>query len=255
MKQLQLNGSFRYSKEAAAIAERSLRPRPIKFNEATVTFSVDDGVLCDYLQAEYQAIEYEFGRTFSEMKFTQDEFIQYCKTFLVSRIAWVNGFSNLLLIRPEARLICPAFLAQVLMNVGIATDDHIGFEIRPGFKEWNVEKATTKVSRNDLALIKNLTGFDVLSDERVREISFWLGQLENYVGAFGYLKDRTGSWDFMTMSLVQQEVLAPENTSHGVYAIMAATLGNQLVHAALSMKVTYGDVAIFKSLVQELVSV
>ena len=237
MQNLNLNGSFRYSKEVSAIAERSLKPVALDYTTGEVTFSMEEGIFKDYIYAEHSAIMAAVNDE-SEFPFDLETFKKYCNTLVVSRIAWVLGKTNLLIVRPEDPITCPALLAQVMMNIGRVSDDSIGVQLEPGFSE------------SDHEVVKGC-----LTKEEMQKISFYLRRIEKYVGAQGYLKDKSGSWDFMTMQLVDSQIRAPRNAAHPAYSLLAAITGNKTLVSALSPRVKYGDMELFKGLVWQLTSI
>lgn len=237
MQNLTMNGSYRYSKEVSAVAERSLKPVAVDYITGEVTFSMDEGIFADYINAEHSAIKAAVSKD-SDFPFDLETFKKYCNTLVVSRIAWVTGKSNLLIVRPEDGTTCPALLAQVMMNIGRVADDSLGIQLEPAFAE-------------DEQKVKD----GCLSKEEMAKISYYLRRIEKYVGAQGYLKDKSGSWEFMTMQLVDNQIRAPRNAAHPAYSLLAAVTGNKTLVSALSPRVKYGDMDVFKSLVWQLTSI
>lgn len=237
MKELILNGTYRYSKEVSAIAEKSLKPVAVDYTTGEVTFSLSEGMFADYINAEHCAIMAAV-RSNDDFPFDLATFKKYCNTLLVSRIAWVLGKTNLLIVRPEDGTTCPALLSQVLMNIGLVSDDSIGIQLKPAFSDTDA-----KVKAG------------CLSETKMQEISYYLRRIENYVGAQGYLKDKSGSWEFMTMQLVDNQIRAPRNAAHPAYSLLAAVTGNKTLVSALSPRVKYGDMDTFKALVWQLTSI
>lgn len=246
MKSLNLDGTVRYSKEFSAIAEKSIRPAPVDFTEAEVSFSVDEGIFAEYIDAEYAAIRANIV-TENQFPFSKEEFVRYCKTLLNSRIAWVCGVHEFLIIRPEDKIVCPALLAQVLMNIGTASDNSLGIVLNPSFGFSDDEAVRGEQ-------VKELKA-QLMTKAEVQQLSYYLRNLENYVGALGYLKDKSGSWDFMTMSLVDNSIRNHQSVSHPVYALLAAVVGTKQVASLLNQRVKYGDVATFRALIWQLVSI
>lgn len=237
MLNLNLNGSYRYSKEVSAIAERSLKPVAVDYITGEVTFSMEEGIFADYISAEHCAIKAAVSHV-SDFPFELDTFMKYCNTLVVSRIAWVIGKPTLLIVRPEDNITCPALLAQVLMNIGRVSDDSIGIQLEPAF---SADDQTVKDG--------------CLTKAEMEKISYYLRRIEKYVGAQGYLKDKSGSWEFMTMQLVDNQIRAPRNAAHPAYSLLAAVTGNKTLVSALSPRVKYGDMDVFRGLVWQLTSI
>lgn len=220
----QVNQKFR------DLAEKSVAPQ---FKEATkveVDFLSEGNLIEKYCEIEYYAIEYALRKVVSTVEFTKKEFVQYCKTLLASRIEYVLGGKPT--VYPTDHIMVPSFLENILMQIGEAMDLSLGIRILP-----------KKITLTPMSL------------ENMRKISMRLESLDGYEGGFGYPRDKTGSWDFMTMTLVNNDIRRHDAQAHPVYALMAAVVGPKLISSVLSPMVTYGTTDLFEGLLWQLTSI
>lgn len=198
------------------------------------TYEVDmlgsDCLIDQFAKVEYSAINAEVTRTGGVVTFSENDFVLFCRQAVITRVHWVLGEKYLT--HPNDKIMIPSFLMNIIMQIGLAYEVRLGITLKP--------KAGLK---------------DVLTIDKVREISFFLRSIKSYDGGLGYLKDKTGVWDFMSMTLVNNQIQRYNADAHPVFALMASVVGPKLVQSVLSPLVRYGDMNFFEGLLWELTTV
>lgn len=212
-----------------SLAEQNSAPVFISMQEETVSFLNEGSLIDKYAEIEYAAIEYAMKN--QTMPFTKEKFVQYCTTIVVSRIQYVLNKKPI--VYPTDHIMVPSFLMNIIMQIGIAQDLKLGLSVRPA----EPEEVST------------------LAIEEIRKISFYLEALKGYEGGFGYPRDKAGSWDLMTMQLIDNEIQRHDAEAHPVYALMASVIGPKLIESVLSPLVRYGDCTLFEGLLWQLTSI
>lgn len=230
------------------VAEENVQPHPQKQETITVEMCGKGSLVDDFAAVEYSAIEAHIKRTGGIVPFSKDEFLKYCRTFLQSRIGWVNGLGYI--IHPLERVICPAFVSTICMNIGNAVEVSLGITLVPKMTETGVTP-DPKLSREEQLVLM----YDVLPLQRVKEISMFLRTIPEYHGSLGYVKDKSGVFDFMSMQLINGVILHHDANPHPVYALMASVVGPHMVASVLSPLVRYGDSAFLSNLLWEVTSI
>lgn len=213
-------------------AEKKVAPTFKKANIIEVEFLTEGCLIEKYSKVEYAAISYALCQGAKNDLFTEDEFLLYNKSAVYSRIGWVNssGFS----FGPNDHIMIPSFLMNIIMQIGKTQDSSLGLTVIP------------KDAPKD---------FKPMDIDRMREISMWLENLSGYEGGFGYPSDKSGSFEFMTMTLVDNEIRRHDSKAHPVYAMMASVVGPKYVATILSPIITYGNTEMFEGLLWQLTSI
>lgn len=215
--------------------EKLVRPIPSEYTVTPVSIHLDAPVLTEYCEALFTSLNFTWcSRGGSEMPISLDELQAYVATLVKTRVDYVNGDRPLF--SPMERIVVPSFLSCVLQNVGVAVDVDLGVELRPVITE---EPTPFLAKENMLVISRQLRGF----------------QNMGFDFAEGYSRDRSGSWDFMAMAVVEGEVLRHDKSAHGVYALLASTLSIRGVETVLSPRVNYGSVSHFRSLIAQVAEV
>jgi len=225
-----------------------LIPVPRSYDEIDVTFEVGEGtMLMEYADIEYQALCARIQLTGGEVPFSDEEFRSYIKTLLYSRVAWVRNVKYI--IHPNDPIVVPAFLSVVLMNIGNAEDVSLGVRLIPRIEGMVDEKGVVKpleTIRDDLGLLEVFN---------MRKISNYLQSVDGYNYSKGYIKDKSGVFDFMSMQVVENYIVHHNADSHPVYALMASILQPHMVASVLSPLVKYGSVSFLHGLLWEVTAV
>jgi hypothetical protein len=226
-----MKGTFECPKSVQAVAER-IKPSYRSLDVVEVTFCNEGCILDDFAKVEYKAILIASGRKEDEMPFTEEEFIQYCRTFVASRIAWVNGQTSSIVIYPTDHMLAPSLVDSVCKNIGVVYETSLGYTLVPKIAE----------------------GIQTLSKEKCAEVSFFLSSLNNYIGGYGYVRDKSGSWDFMSMQMIESAIMSFNDQAHPAYSVLAAIVGPRWLVESVSPRVRYGSIDLYKGLLWELTS-
>lgn len=221
-------GQFAYPKNVQEISEQI----KAHFNEMQVIkveMQLQQAVLSDYISVEFKAIQLEAEKLHITLPFNEDKFKKYCQTFIVSRVNWVNGDMRSVIIRPEDHVMCPALLDAVCKNIGLVLEMSQGLRLEP------TVDATT----------------ETLTVPEMQEVSFYLESIPSYVGGWGYIKDKSGSWEFMSMQLVEKAIMN-EQAHHPAYSLLASIVGPKWIGAATAPRIKYGDLSMYRGLLWQL---
>lgn len=205
---------------------------PAVFDRVQAKFLVTEGALRDYAEAlvdNLNATTLVRGGGFDT-----DQMVKYLNTLLHLRILTVN--------RNNARSrwldrvpypTVPAFFAVFLENVGIVRDQTLGIEIVPEFG------GSTE---------------DVLEPQEFQRLSYELARFDKAGFEYASTLPRgiNGSWDLMTMQLIQGEIRNQDGKAHVVYALLGSLYTQSITEGVLLPRVTYGRVDRFRGLVAQL---
>lgn len=230
------------------VAETNVQPFPNTQQTIKVELCGDGSLMDKFAAVEYSAIQAHIQSKGGMIPFDDDKFKRYCRTYIQSRVGWSTGKPYI--IHPLEKVICPAFISTVCMNIGIAVDVSLGITLTPVMKETGAT-IPEGASREETLIAM----YDVLSLDEVKAISLFLRSIPEYHGSLGYLKDKSGIFDFMSMQLIDGIISHHDAKAHPVYALMASVVGPHLVASALSPLVRYGDSAFLSNLLWEVTSV
>lgn len=222
--------AFAFPKDVQDISER-IRPTYKDVQTVEVQFHPETGCFKEFVEVEYSALELEATKAGLSLPFSEEDFSKYCTTFIVSRVAWVMGEKTSLILHPADKIICPALLDAVTKNIGHVMETKQGLTLVPTIESKD----------------------NVLSKPECEKISFFLASLPNYMGGMGYVKDKTGSWEFMSMQLVENVVMS-EVDCHPAYSTLAAIVGPKWLGAVTAPRIRYGDLDMYRSLLWQLTS-
>ena len=220
------------------IAERQVKAHYSSAQTLEVDFLVEGSLIDDYAVIEYQAISMASAKFHWKVPFSMGDFIKYCKTIVASRIAWTINLMESVIVYPTDNIMVPSLIDNICKQIGVCTNTKLGITLKP-------KMCPTEVDGTSL----------VLKHEEMEKISFFLTSLSDYVGARGYLRDKSGVWDFMTMQLIENQIKNPSIDPHPVYSVFAAVIGPRLIGSALNPLVTYGDLDVYRSLLWQLTSI
>lgn len=200
-------------------------PHAIKYDVISVKMNPNQGTLVKYAHALWCEIQ---SRVFSsQFTLTQEKLTMYFSTLLQRRIDYVNGKRY-----PDGLYVIPSFLYVVLENVGIARDMGIGVEMKPEF-DSNVQV----LEPNDFT--------------EVAQILYTFGRM-GFEFAEVMPRDKRGSFEYMSMSLLNNEIVCHVGSSHAVYSLLASMTANTMVNTVLGPRVSYGHFEKFEGLVRTL---
>jgi hypothetical protein len=190
---------------------------PRSYDVVEVTVNLESQVLSNYTQALFENLENAVVSRGGQLTFSNEELLEYVQSLIAARIGYVTHTD--ITVRPMDNVCVPSYIAVLLSNIGKAVDHGLGVELVPA----SVKSPLTK--------------------DEIISFSRKLVSLSNFGFEYsdGYSRDKFGSWDFMAMTLIEDEVLRHDNVAHPVYALLAATVGLKGVESALSPRVTYGS--------------
>lgn len=207
-------------------------PSPADFETIEVKVLTDGSLIDKFAEVEYNALEIAFAHAKTGVPFTKDEFVNYCKSYIKDRVEWVDGNRSEMQFRPEERIAAPALLYVISSNIG---------------KAYDVSRGLTLVPKTEYK--------HVLSKEQRLKISMFLQSIDTYEGALGYLKDKNGSWDFMSMQVIDNFICNENANAHPVYAFIASVVGPIQLQSALKTYVQYGNLDLLSELLWEFASI
>lgn len=205
---------------------------PVEFNRVQAKFLVTEGALRDYAEAlvdNLNATTLVRGGGFNT-----DQMVKYLNTLLYLRILTVNReHSRSRWLDRVPYPTVPAFFAVFLENVGIARDHTLGIEIVPEFGGSDE---------------------DVLEPQEFQRLSYELARFDKAGFEYASTLPRgiNGSWDLMTMQLIQGEIRNQDGKAHVVYALLGSLYTQSITEGVLLPRVTYGRVDRFRGLVAQL---
>jgi len=250
-----MEGSLFYYSKAVETAAQQLKPHSEESVTIEVGFDPTKGILKEYLDAEFDAIRYEYEKSGSTLPewFDRSHFGKYCNSALQSRVAWVRNEMSDVIFRPEEKVLLPSLLDNVLKNIGQAFDTRLGIILMPTLASEKSKSDEAQASKQE----GDSSSFEVLTRDECLKTSYFLQTISTYIGGFGYMKDKSGSFDFMTMQVLDDAVRNINDTAHPAYSILAAIVAPHWLQSAVqfSPRVKYGDIQFYKSLVWQLTSI
>lgn len=205
---------------------------PAKFDRVQAKFLITEGALRDYAEALVDNLN---ATTLVRGEgFTTDQMVKYLNTLLYLRILQVNRDSsrNRWLDRVPHPTV-PAFFSIFLENVGIARDQMLGIELIPEFG------GSTE---------------DVLEPQEFQRFSYELARFDRAGFEYATTLPRgvDGSWDLMSMQLIEGEIRNHDGKAHVAYALLGSLYTQTITEGVLLPRVTYGRVDRFRGLVAQL---
>jgi len=222
-----------YFKDVMNYIEKNVSPMPAEFTEVSVEVDFNSPVLDTYVDELYSNIMMAVEMKGGVFNIQEEEFVKYINTIIKMRVDYVCGFK--VMMGPTERLVVPSYLSCVLSNIGRARHLDYGVELVPKLvsqlKDQVFDKKSDLISiSNALRLLKGI-GFEY---------------------AEGYTRSKEGSFDFMTMTLMDGMVRNISKDPHPVYALLSSTLNVRGVESVLSPRISYGSQAHLANLVRGL---
>jgi len=214
-------------------SEERIVAAAVNFDAVNVQIDMGADILTVYTKELYACWDQSASIRGWSIPFAEEELLEYIRALVKIRVDYCAG--KRVAIRPTDRVAIPSFLSVVLSNVGLARDVDLGIELRPTLKH-----DVPKLRDDD---VEWLEGFS-------RKVKALAPLGVEY--AEGYTRSRDGSYDFMTMALLEGEVRNISKQPHPVFALLASTLGVRGIETVLSPRVSYGRANHFASLVRNL---
>lgn len=179
----------------------------------------------------------------NNLLFTQEELVNYFEFVIYDRICFLKGSKRLVKEKIDWRI--PDFIYLLLTKIGPAMDDSVGIEFTPVLPEMVDEKG------------EQINLYEYFNAEKLKEVNRKIGvhsKLMPFTFETGIPNNRSGDLHLMLMNVVNSQVTSYNNSAHPSYALLAATLNQTYTQEIIKMRVDYGSVGTFKSLISELVS-
>lgn len=217
------------------LVKTKVTPLPFDFTRQPVKVKLNGIVMATYSTELFRALQSIVDLNGGVLRVTEAQLSAYVRSLVRLRVDYVNGVR--VGIRPTDYIVVPSFIHVVLENLGLARDENLGIELYP---ELDMEDSGV-----------------LLSDEEMLEISNHLRSFGavGFEYADGYSRDKTGSWDFMAMTIISNIVRTHTHESHPVYSLLASTLELSGVELVLQPRVSYGRTQHLASIVRALVGV
>jgi hypothetical protein len=223
-----------YLKDVMGYAAENIIATPAEFSEVNVNINLGAKVLTTYVEELYSNLAMAVRLKGGEIRFDEGTLKKYVNTLIRERVKYVRG--ERVIIGPTERVVVPSYLSCVLSNVGKARHLDYGVELTPkltdGEFEFMDDKTEILTFSNGLKLLKGI-GFEY---------------------AEGYTRDRDGSFEFMTFSLMDGVVKSISKDPHPVYALLSSTLSVRGIETVLLPRISYGSENHLAGLVRTLAS-
>jgi len=205
--------------------EKGISASPVDFQTVPVKVSNDSAVAIAFQEAYLSKLETTLNfKGGVGLEFVQKNLTAYLNSLLASRVYQVTGGkSGKRVVHTQDKIAIPTFFAVLLSQVGPTESVGLGLSITP---------------------IMEVDGVELLSPEDMRKFSMILMGFEDMGFSFmvGLPRDHQGSWEVMSMEVVEEAVRSYSNTTHPSYAIIAsyfAVSGMAHVLGAQAFRVQY----------------
>lgn len=201
-----------------------MTPGADRFDEVKVNISTNNGVLSRYTDDFVVAVEAVVALGGGKVPVSGEDLEKYLKYCVQARVLNLIGDKNVVWKRYSTYAI-PSFLAVLVAQIGYSTNPDIGVQIVPTLQEEVVEVDEAFLSRVSSFLMSlESKGFEMMK---------------------GLPRNRDGSWEMMSMEVIDGVVRATDNTRSAVYSICAAflsTTGLASVLGADAFRIRYCDI-------------
>jgi len=223
-------------------AETRLSPQPRDQIVVEVSLDLTNRVLESYLVElyEYLRVEVLNQTAQKELPFTVEDLRDYSWILIHQRVCHVVG--QRVAIKAVDRFNVPAFLHLILAQLGKAEYVSRGITLIPALP--------TFVDYERFAYGDTSWKFQRPGQEGVVRDVKWMSTMSKYLQFYskfgfeygvGYDRDKAGSFEFMSMCVIDDHVMGHDEDVHPVYALLAAVLSLRGAESVLSPRVDYGD--------------
>lgn len=233
-----MDKKLNHESEARAFAEKHIKAVPAAIVTVEVKVNLASRVLDSYAVELFANAQVAVEMKGGTMPFTEEEFVQYVRHLVRIRCDYVNN--QRVPFGPTDLLAIPAFVSVVLQNLGKVFHLDLGLELVPVHSGGETATKGYPWQESDIQLLK--------------KVSRGIVALGNYglEYAKGYDRVKEGSFEFMSMSVLDDIVMGVNKEAHVVYALLASFVGLQGIERALSPRITYGTTRHFEILVRHL---
>ena len=203
--------------------------RYLKYDHVKVVVGLDS-VGTTYVTALFDNAESAISHQGGKIQFNLDELSEYVRTLIAVRCAKVTRSKLPNWLTAKNDWVIPAFVSVVLENIGEVKDVGLGIHISPEMEEVIIDELVfNKVERELRSLAK--LGFE-------------------YASAIP--RAPSGSWDFMTMQVVDSEIANHDGKAHACYSLLRSFVNMSTIQSVLLPRVSYGHSDRFKPLLAQL---
>lgn len=224
------------------LAKKLVLPAVMDYITVEVNVNLDSQLLRQFVTSLHSSLEVKVMMHGGQMPVTSEQLLSYCQSLVLARVDYVN--SNRPTVTPRDQVVVPAFLSVVLQNLGTVTEHGIGYVFKPRAIRFEGDVEMHPVR-------------SPLTQDEIFDISMKLWRLKDFGLEFAeeLPRDRNGSFDFMTMQFIQNTLVTHNPGTAPVQALLAALLELRLVEAVFTPRVRYGDVTVFRRIIQQIATV
>lgn len=208
---------------------------PVQYDRVAVNFTLDKGVLEGYADALVDNLIN--ADTSITGNITTTMMVKYLNTLLLLRIQTVTRDNKRFQYLDQTPMpTVPAFFSVFLENVGLVRDSLLGVELYPSFGgDVSPEGGHVLEPIGFSAFSRTLARFERAGFEFTTRLP----------------RDVKGSWELMSMQMIQGELRNHDGKSHKVYALLSSMYDQVLTEGVLLPRVSYGPTSRFGGLVKE----
>lgn len=217
------------------LAQKLVLPSVKDYIRVEVSVDINASLLMTYVHSLHASLEAKVMTHGGTLSFSEDELLRYCQTLVVARVKYVRNERHA--VSPRDRVAVPSFLSVVLQNLGEVTEHGIGLTLTP--------------------VVTFGEDFVPMSGDEV----FAFANKLRVLGPFGFEyadelpRDRNGSFDFMTVQFIENEVVSHTSNPTPAVALLASLLQLKMLESVFTPRVRYGDVTLFRRIIEQLSSV
>lgn len=216
-------------KVARDLSEKHVVATPANFQEVEVVVDLGAKVLTTYVHELYANLEVAVSMKGGNLPFKEDQLFEYVTMVIQQRVDYVNGLK--VEFRPTDSLAIPSYISLLLSSIGLVQSTDLGLILKP-----TVAKRVI-VKREDM--------------EKISRALMAAGPY-GLEYSKGYERSKDGSWEFMSMTLMDEFVMGLDRKTHPVFALLSSTLALRGIEAVLSPRVSYGSEEHFTAIVRHL---
>lgn len=243
-----------------------VKPTVNQYETVLVDVSPHDSIVfAKFIEASYTSMASAVAMSGGKMPFTAGSYARYLVTLINARCEYAA--TGRAIVRPMDMITVPAFINILMNQIGKCTNDDLGLQLIPGYipqKPSGIksEPISFKIENSVLQSLfseEEFTPetFDYMGSEEIGNMSLKLRALRK----FGFVmsdqpfdRSRDGDWEFMTLQIMNNAVMAMDTAATPVHAMLASVLNLKQVQSVMLPRVNYGPVTFFSSLVEAVAS-
>jgi len=211
-----------FEKVQRSVEKLGIHGRPLRIEIVQVAIDPGSQVLLAYCKALWEWIS---TRSRREPSFTEDELRLYVQALVTARVDYVSRTGYRPIIHWADKTAVPAFVSVVMAQIGVVRAPQLGLEVIPVV-------ADGKGVRPELSFMTIMSlKLKALADD-------------GFEFAEGYDKDKSGAFDFMMFSLLDEkstEMVTSFPDSAPVYALLSSFVANQRLSQLWGPLISYGN--------------